>query len=456
AELAQYESTFANMRRNAALVQYPLQDKEGVPAMLDALSNRGELFAKRQKDASSLSESCAELEKVCLLDKKDKSNLENTRQSLAQEKESLAASLGLLEKERRELFGDLDADREEGKASARLKDSADHCELCRKNSDMARKEQGDCSARLATLESRLEERASLLSNDEKSLLPELRKDGFDTVHLCLAACLSDKERSSLESAERILAEGMASISSRLLDNESRLAQLEGVPELSEAETVQKLEEVRQEQNSRQEELGARRERLTSNEQNRKGVLQKKKQRDAQEKVCRRWADLNELIGSADGKKFRNYAQELTFRVLIGHANRQLSAMTDRYLLVQDPEEALALAVIDRYQADAIRTSRNLSGGESFLVSLSLALGLARMASRNVRVDSVFLDEGFGTLDEEALNMALDMLSSLREQGKTIGIISHVQTIRERIGTQIHVEPSGNGRSRLSGPGISRN
>ena len=321
---------------------------------------------------------------------------------------------------------------------------------------MARKEQGDCSARLATLESRIKERASLLSNDEESLLPELRKDGFDTVHLCLAACLSDKERSSLESAERTLSEGMASISSRLLDNESRLAQLEGVPELSEAETVQKLEEVRQEQNSRQEELGARRERLTSNEQNRKGVLQKKKQRDAQEKVCRRWADLNELIGSADGKKFRNYAQELTFRVLIGHANRQLSAMTDRYLLVQDPEEALALAVIDRYQADAIRTSRNLSGGESFLVSLSLALGLARMASRNVRVDSVFLDEGFGTLDEEALNMALDMLSSLREQGKTIGIISHVQTIRERIGTQIHVEPSGNGRSRLSGPGISRN
>jgi len=101
----------------------------------------------------------------------------------------------------------------------------------------------------------------------------------------------------------------------------------------------------------------------------------------------------------------------------------------------------------------VRTSRNLSGGESFLVSISLALGLARMASRNVRVDSVFLDEGFGTLDEDALNMALDMLSGLRQQGKTIGIISHVQAIRERIGTQIHVEPSGNGRSRLSGPGV---
>ncbi|MBQ5727557.1 MAG: exonuclease SbcC, partial [Mailhella sp.] len=208
---------------------------------------------------------------------------------------------------------------------------------------------------------------------------------------------------------------MASIKARLLDNESRLLSLEGVPDIPESELLEKLEEVRREQDSRQEELGARRERLERNEQNKQGAIEKRSQREAQEKICRRWADLNELIGSSDGKKFRNYAQELTFRVLIGHANRQLSAMTDRYLLVQDQEEALSLAVIDRYQADAIRTSRNLSGGESFLVSLSLALGLARMASRNVRVDSVFLDEGFGTLDEDALNMALDMLSSLREQ-----------------------------------------
>jgi len=178
-------------------------------------------------------------------------------------------------------------------------------------------------------------------------------------------------------------------------------------------------------------------------------------RALQEKTCRRWADLNKLIGSSDGQRFRNYAQELTFRILIQHANRQLSSMTDRYILVQDPKEALALSVIDRYQADTVRTSRNLSGGESFLVSLSLALGLARMASQSVRVDSVFLDEGFGTLDEDSLSMALDMLSNLRAQGKTIGVISHVQTIQERIGTRILVEPEGNGRSRLQGPGVER-
>lgn len=137
------------------------------------------------------------------------------------------------------------------------------------------------------------------------------------------------------------------------------------------------------------------------------------------------------------------------------ANRQLAFMTDRYLLVHSKTEALTLNVIDRYQADAVRSSRNLSGGESFIVSLALALGLAQMASRNVRVDSVFLDEGFGTLDEEALGTALDMLASLRQKGKMIGIISHVQAVRDRVSLQIQVSPLGNGKSALSGPGVSQ-
>ena len=454
-ELALHENSFSDMRLAAASAGYPLQEMEGLPAMLDSLTERGESFQKRLKDASSLSESCAELEKLCLVEKQDRSSLESTLHGLLREKESLASSLDLLQKERRELFGELDADQEESRSEARLKNAADQSELRRRNCESARKAQSDAASRLAALEARLEERAGLLAADEKVLLGELEKAGFDDMHICLEACLTGSERNSLESAERALAEGMASLKARLVDTESRLKKIEGVPELPESEVVEKLEGLRQEKDSRQEELGARRERLEKNEQNKQGALQKRIQREAQEKICRRWADLNELIGSSDGKKFRNYAQELTFRVLIGHANRQLSAMTDRYLLVQDPTEALSLSVIDRYQADAIRTSRNLSGGESFLVSLSLALGLARMASRSVRVDSVFLDEGFGTLDEDALNMALDMLASLREQGKTIGLISHVQTIRERIGTQIHVEPAGNGRSQLSGPGITR-
>ena len=127
-------------------------------------------------------------------------------------------------------------------------------------------------------------------------------------------------------------------------------------------------------------------------------------------------------------------------MMTAHANRRLREMTDRYLLIRDEEQPLELNVIDNYQAGEIRSTKNLSGGESFIVSLALALGLSQMASRNVRVDSLFLDEGFGTLDEDALETALETLAGLRQDGKLIGVISHVAALKERIGTQIQVIP----------------
>jgi exonuclease SbcC len=177
--------------------------------------------------------------------------------------------------------------------------------------------------------------------------------------------------------------------------------------------------------------------------------------EAQKRECVRWNDLRELIGSADGKKFRNFAQGLTFEIMTKHANRQLRKMTDRYLLIRDAFQPLELNVIDNYQAGEIRSTKNLSGGESFLVSLSLALGLSSMASRNVRVDSLFLDEGFGTLDEDTLETALETLAGLRQDGKLIGLISHVSALKERISTQIQVIPGTGGRSTLIGPGCRR-
>ena len=175
---------------------------------------------------------------------------------------------------------------------------------------------------------------------------------------------------------------------------------------------------------------------------------------AQKIECQRWEKLHRLIGSADGKKYRNFAQGLTFELMVSHANRQLQKMTDRYLLIRDEQQPLELNVVDSYQAGEIRSTKNLSGGESFIVSLTLALGLSKMASQKVRVDSLFLDEGFGTLDEEALDTALDTLSGLQQDGKLIGIISHVSALKERISTQISINPVSGGRSSLSGPGCT--
>lgn len=194
--------------------------------------------------------------------------------------------------------------------------------------------------------------------------------------------------------------------------------------------------------------------LSENDEVKKRFLSIQTDIKAQEKECSRWGNLHDLIGSADGKKYRNFAQGLTFEVMVGHANKQLQLLSERYLLLRDRDQPLELNVIDNHQAGEIRSTKNLSGGESFLVSLSLALGLSQMASRNVNVDSLFLDEGFGTLDEDTLSSALEALASMRQSGKLIGVISHVQAIKERIGTQIQVIPQIGGRSRILGVGCS--
>ena len=177
--------------------------------------------------------------------------------------------------------------------------------------------------------------------------------------------------------------------------------------------------------------------------------------NAQKDKLQVWQQLHTLIGSADGKKYRTFAQGLTFEVMISHANSQLQKMSDRYLLIHDDSNPLELNVIDNYQGGDIRSTKNLSGGEGFIISLALALGLSQMASHNIRVDSLFLDEGFGTLDEESLDIALDTLTGLQQEGKLIGIISHVQALKDRILTQIKVEKISGGFSQISGQGCRR-
>ena len=161
----------------------------------------------------------------------------------------------------------------------------------------------------------------------------------------------------------------------------------------------------------------------------------------------RWAKLNELAGSADGAKFRRIAQGYTLDILLNYANVQLRELTRRYRLERVPE-TLALQVIDRDMCDEVHTVHSLSGGESFLVSLALALGLSSLSSNRMRVESLFIDEGFGSLDAETLRVAMDALESLRTQGRKIGVISHVQEMTERIPVRICVNRAGNGRSFL--------
>ena len=174
--------------------------------------------------------------------------------------------------------------------------------------------------------------------------------------------------------------------------------------------------------------------------------------ETQQLVERRWGQMNELIGSADGKKFRNYAQQFTLDVLLGYANSHLSHLARRYRLervLASSGPSLGLLVRDQDMGGEIRSVNSLSGGESFLVSLALALGLASLSSNRVRVESLFIDEGFGSLDSDTLRVAMDALDGLHSTGRKVGVISHVQEMTERISAKILVQPSGGGTSSVT-------
>jgi exonuclease SbcC len=174
--------------------------------------------------------------------------------------------------------------------------------------------------------------------------------------------------------------------------------------------------------------------------------------DRQQVEERRWGRLSELIGSADGKKFRNYAQQFTLDVLLGYANAHLAHLAKRYRLervTSNGGPSLGLMVRDQDMGGEVRGVNSLSGGESFLVSLALALGLASLSSNRVRVESLFIDEGFGSLDSETLRVAMDALDGLQSMGRKVGVISHVQEMTERIATKIIVQPSGGGSSSVN-------
>jgi exonuclease SbcC len=166
----------------------------------------------------------------------------------------------------------------------------------------------------------------------------------------------------------------------------------------------------------------------------------------------RWDSLRALIGSADGSVFARFAQGLTLERLTVLANRHLALLNPRYSIrrAADGEAGdLELEILDHYQADVARPMRSLSGGESFLASLALALGLSELASGSTSIESLFIDEGFGSLDADTLETAMSALETLQARGKTIGVISHVPAMQERIQAQIKVTKESGGCSRLT-------
>lgn len=368
-------------------------------------------------------------------------------QALQQEQQGLVD-------QRRALFDDRDPGTEEQRLRRAVTDAEQAEKTARQHHAALQQQWHELRAHVQSVQQRISRCEPELRQLEEDFAEALVQAGFGDEQAYLAAVLPPAERERLGRQARELERRHTELEARISDRRQRLA-----AEQARQLTEQTLEQLTGELATREASLAEMRElcsglrhRLQDNDRARERLQERQQAIEAQQAECRRWDALHALIGSADGKKYRNFAQGLTFEMMVGHANRQLQKMTDRYLLVRDAEQPLELNVIDNYQAGEVRSTKNLSGGESFIFSLALALGLSQMSSRNVRVDSLFLDEGFGTLDEEALDTALDTLAGLQQEGKLIGIISHVQALKERIGTRIRVYPGTGGRSRISGPG----
>ncbi len=223
----------------------------------------------------------------------------------------------------------------------------------------------------------------------------------------------------------------------------------GQPEMSAAEAAELTESVATELQKLSETLLEKQTRLNVDTQNRARLAALTTQIEETTERARVWLELDELIGSADGKKLRVFAQSLTFEALVAQANHRLRELTPRYSLMRVPRADLALQVIDHDMGDEVRSSKSLSGGETFLASLALALGLASLSTNQTQVESLFVDEGFGSLDPSHLDTVIAALDTLQASGRQIGVISHVGAVAERVGARVVVEARGAGRSKVT-------
>lgn len=319
----------------------------------------------------------------------------------------------------------------------------------------ARSVQAAADQRLKTAEQRSAEAEKNLLSAKTEWTDALKKEKFESEEDWRRARLDSEAINALHKEITDYKAQSRSAADRFSEAGKKLAEKE-----SQKLTDKSLEVLEAEKR----EASAEKEKLLEQ----KGELQKELKTDKEARIKRAgiedelkklkhqvavWDRLNTLVGSSSGDKYRRYVQSLVLLTLLKNANVELTKLHSRYRLAKG-EGDMEIKVIDSDLADQERPTDNLSGGETFIVSLALALGLAQMASNNVRIDSLFLDEGFGTLDDDSLEKALNALSSLNAQGKTVGLISHVDQIKERIPSKIVVKRSVQpGVSRMEGAGV---
>ena len=304
----------------------------------------------------------------------------------------------------------------------------------------AQRRQQQLAGSRQALASRLQDDQARLQQTEQQWMTALVASPFNVEADYLAALLDEAQRAALQQLRQRLDKALNDAQALVRAATQQLAALQASPAtaLSLVQLDEQLLALNAQLKALSERQGEIRAQLQGDDARRLGQQSLFAEIQAKQGEYDLWQQLNSLIGSADGAKYRKFAQGLTLDHLVYLANQQLERLHGRYQLARRSSGELELEVIDTWQADAARDTKTLSGGESFLVSLALALALSDLVSHKTSIDSLFLDEGFGTLDGETLEVALDALDNLNASGKMIGVISHVEALKERIPVQLKV------------------
>ena len=446
------ENITGEIKKSVSAFEIPFNENE-LPHLLKQLKQRSDDW----KNASDkITEANNQITTQQILQNEKQNRLEQIKQEITEKEAELSAlkeEYANLKNRRKEIFGDKNVAEEEAKLRKQIENSKEKIKSLTQIRDRNSQEYTSVKTTYDVLVKQTLDRESELTDLKNKFLKDLQENNFTNEEDFLAALLKPDKLDFLKKEQKKVDEEFNSAQNERTKTESDLKEFaatkrESMPDQDECE--KNVAQIDEEIGNLNKTLGQIEQQIKENEKQGDYVRQIQKKYEDQKNIFSKWDTIKDWIGDQEGKEFSVFVQSLTFRQLIEISNKYLHQIKERYTLT-------AKGNLDFQIEDANfrepRSISNISGGERFLVSLSLALGIAEFASRNVKVDSLFLDEGFGTLSEYELSNVLDTLKSMQKNGKMLGIISHLPAVIDAIEQKIEVIPGPGGHSILRGDGI---
>ncbi|MCG7636919.1 MULTISPECIES: AAA family ATPase [unclassified Alteromonas] len=435
---------------------------DGIATWLNEKAEALKTYKHNHQLHAKLKDELQGVSSALLVVSRDIESAENQLKDVSEELVQLDNRLKALRDSRKTVFPEGDIAETRNKANAAQEMAERNVNECKSRLQQTDTILSRLEAEIAQLNEQMREKEQALTEATEHFSRQLASSPFDDEQAFSNALLDEDTRNTLLELQKRLAQQKQQADLKLenalatqqsLKAHANAAQWQSELEEHGAQWLDtKITQQAQQRDTLLSSLGQIEQQLSANNQARERQQQLVDEMAAFEAYYDDITYLHSLIGSASGDKFRRFAQGLTLDNLVQLANQQLDKLHGRYQLIRKENEGLGLSVLDTWQGDVVRDTKTLSGGESFLVSLALALALSDLVSHKTSIDSLFLDEGFGTLDAETLDVALDALDNLNASGKMIGVISHIEAMKERIPTQLKViKRNGVGLSALEKP-----